>query len=188
MAEESPTFFRTPAEFRRWLRRNYATARELWVGYYKKATGRASITWAESVDEALCFGWIDGIRKAHDAISYKVRFTPRRKTSIWSAVNIANVKRLLADGRMQPSGMEAFAARREYRSGIYSYENRPSDLPPPLRKLLGRNAPAAAFFRNQPPGYRRRVVWWIVSARTDATQQKRLALLIEASAAGKRIE
>jgi uncharacterized protein YdeI (YjbR/CyaY-like superfamily) len=187
MAEDSPTFFRTPAEFRRWLRRNYATARELWVGYYKKASGRASITWAESVDEALCFGWIDGIRKAHDAISYKVRFTPRRRTSIWSALNVANVKRLLAEGRMQPSGMEAFAARRENRSGIYSYENRPSELPPALRKVLTGNAPAAAFFRNQPPGYRRRVVWWIVSARTDATQQKRLALLIEASAAGKRI-
>jgi uncharacterized protein YdeI (YjbR/CyaY-like superfamily) len=184
----SLTFFPTPAHFSRWLQRNHARKTELWVGYYKKSTGRPSMTWAESVDEALCFGWIDGIRKAVDEISFAIRFTPRRqKTSVWSAVNIRNVQRLIDTGRMQSAGLAAFEGRRQDRCEIYSYEQRPLDLPESLAKHVHKNRKAWEFFRAQPPGYRRRVIWWIVSARTEETKLKRLAL-IEISAKQKRIE
>jgi uncharacterized protein YdeI (YjbR/CyaY-like superfamily) len=180
-------FFATPRHFRRWLERNHGNTTELWVGYYKKSTGRPSITWPESVDEALCFGWIDGIRKAVDEVSYTVRFTPRRKTSVWSAVNIRNVQRLIDDGRMHPAGIAAFAARQEHRCEIYSYEQRPQELPEPLAKRLRKNERAWQFFEAQPAGYRRQITWWIVSARTEATRQKRLAALTEASAKETRV-
>jgi uncharacterized protein YdeI (YjbR/CyaY-like superfamily) len=183
----SPRFFKGPAHFRRWLERHGAKRTELWVGYYKKGTGRASMTWPESVDEALCFGWIDGIRKAVDEFSYTIRFTPRRPTSIWSAVNIRNVQRLVTAGRMRPAGMAAFDARRENRCEIYSYEQRPRDLPESLARRMRRNTPAWQFFQAQPPGYRRQMIWWIVSARTEETQRKRLARLTEASAAQQRV-
>ena len=123
--EEKPTFFRTPADFRKWLRKNCATAQELWVGFYKVGSSKPSITWPESVDEALCVGWIDGIRKTIDDESYKIRFTPRKKISTWSAVNIRRVKVLTDEKRMQPAGLKAFEAKRENRSGIYAYEQRP---------------------------------------------------------------
>jgi len=180
-------FFATPAHFRRWLERNHGKKAEIWVGYYKKSTGRPTITWPESVDEALCFGWIDGIRKAVDEVSYTVRFTPRRKASVWSAVNIRNVQRLIDDGRMHPTGIAAFAARQEHRCEIYSYEQRPQELPEPFAKRLGKNKRAWQFFAAQPAGYRRQITWWIVSARTEATRQKRLAALIKASAKETRI-
>src|SRR2546426_6050208 len=117
-----PRFFRSPAEFRRWLQTNGATARELLVGFYKKDSGKPSITWPESVDEALCFGWIDGIRKSIDEGSYMIRFSPRKTSSVWSAINIRNVERLIKEKRMKPAGLKAYEARKEYRSGIYSYE------------------------------------------------------------------
>ena len=121
-------FFKTPSDFRKWLAANNAKSKELWVGFYKKNSGKPSITWPESVEEALCFGWIDGIRKRIDDQSYKIRFTPRRPSSIWSAVNIRIAKKLINEKRMQPAGLKAFAARKEYRSGIYSYEQRSPEL------------------------------------------------------------
>ncbi|MGZ8848557.1 MAG: YdeI/OmpD-associated family protein, partial [Pyrinomonadaceae bacterium] len=124
----NPKFFPTPSAFRKWLAANHHKSKELWVGFYKKDSGKASITWPESVDEALCFGWIDGVRKRIDAESYRIRFSPRKSTSIWSAVNIRNVERLLKEKRMQPPGLKAYEARKENRSGIYAYEQRSAEL------------------------------------------------------------
>lgn len=180
-------FFRTPAELRKWFRANHATAVEIWVGFHKKGTGRPSVTWPESVDEALSVGWIDGIRKSMGDDSYTIRFTPRRSGSIWSAVNIARVKALSAEGRMQPAGLEAFAKRRENRSGIYSYEQRRDQLEEPFAALLKKDKRAWAFFQAQPPSYRKVVGWWVVSAKKDATRMARLQQLIAACAKGRRI-
>src|SRR2546422_365051 len=139
-----PTFFKTPSDFRTWLEKNHAAAKELLIGFYKKDSGRPSITWPESVDQALCFGWIDGIRRSLDDISYTIRFTPRRPTSIWSAVNIKSAQRLIEQGLMQPAGLRAFEARKEYKSGIYSYEQRTAQLPEPYEKGLKKNKAAWA--------------------------------------------
>lgn len=182
-----PTYFRSSDHFRRWLENNHATARELLVGYFKKASGRPSITWPESVDEALCFGWIDGVRKSVDAVSYTIRFTPRRAGSVWSTVNVRRVEFLTAEGRMRPAGRKAFAARLENKSGIYSYEQRRAELDEPYAGILRANAAARAFFESQPPSYRKAAVWWVVSAKKEETRLKRLATLIEDSAAGRRI-
>ena len=166
---------------------NHAKARELWVGFYRKDSGKASITWPESVDEALCFGWIDGIRKSVGEISYKIRFTPRRRGSIWSAINISRAGALTDEGRMQPAGAKAFEARRENRSGIYSYEQRHAELEEPYSDLLKKNKAAWDFFRAQPPSYRKMVSWWIASAKKEETRTKRLKKLIQESARGKRL-
>src|SRR5262245_56416306 len=131
-----PVFFRSPSQLRDWFAANHGSARELWIGYYKKGTGQPSVTWPESVDEALCVGWIDGIRKSLDVRRYIIRFTPRRSGSIWSAINIRRVRALTREKRMLPAGRKAFAARRELRSGIYSYEQRPATLPAPYRRLM----------------------------------------------------
>ena len=186
-ADAEVVFFPTPADLRKWFARNHASATELWVGFYKKDTGRPSITWPESVDEALCVGWIDGVRKRIDEDSYKIRFSPRRPTSIWSAVNIARVAVLEKEGRMQPAGRGAFARRRENRSGIYAYEQRPQELPEPYAGQLRANKAAAAFLASQPPSYRKLVAWWVVSAKKEETRQARVAKLIELCAAGKRV-
>src|SRR5205814_4436470 len=138
----NPKFFPTPSAFRKWLAANHAKARELWVGFYKKSSGKPSITWPESVDEALCFGWIDGIRKKIDDESYMIRFTPRKPRSVWSAINIRDVKRLLKERRMEPAGLRAFSARKENRSGIYSYEQRSPELIEPYLAKLKRNKSA----------------------------------------------
>ncbi len=183
----TPSFFSTPNELRTWFRKHHSREKELWVGYYKKGSGKPSVTWQESVDEALCVGWIDGIRKRIDGASYKIRFTPRRNGSIWSAVNIGRATILTSEGRMQPGGEKAFAARRENRSGIYSYEQRPIELDEPFRSLLQRNKTAWAFFQTQPPSYRKTIVWWLLSAKQEATKRKRLQKLIEASARGQRL-
>lgn len=182
-----PKFFATPLHFRRWLEKHHAKKDELWVGYYKKDSGRRSITWPESVDEALCFGWIDGIRKGVDDISYTTRFTPRRKTSVWSAVNIRNVERLIESNRMQPPGLAAFEGRNKDRCEIYSYEQRPADLPEVFAKQMRKNKKAWQFFQKQPPGYRRIMTWWIVSAKQEGTRQARLAKLIAGSAKQQRL-
>ena len=145
------------------------------------------MTWSDSVDEALCFGWIDGIRKAVDETSYTIRFTSRRKGSIWSAINIRKAQRLIETGRMRKAGLAAFEARQENRSAIYSYENRPRELPESSAKIFRRKKSAWKFYQAQPPGYQRMVTWWIVSARTPETQQKRLARLMAASVEKKRI-
>ena len=183
----TPTFFRTPADLRKWFRTNRATATELWIGFYKVGSGKPSITWPESVDEALCCGWIDGVRKAVDEHSYKIRFTPRRPRSIWSGVNIKRVKVLGEEKRMLPAGLKAFAARRENKSGIYSYEQRPLDLVEPYLGLMKKNKAAWTFFAAQPTSYRNVMTWYILSAKRDETRLQRLAKLIEASASGKRM-
>ena len=181
------TYFRTPADLRQWFAKHHETATELQVGYYKKGSGKASITWPESVAEALCFGWIDGIRKSVDEDSYTIRFTPRKRTSTWSSVNIKLAQELIAQSLMQPAGLAAFKARREYRSGIYSYEQRTADLPEPYLSRLKKHKAAWKFFESQPPGYRKIVMWWIVCAKREETRQKRLERLIAESAAGRRI-
>jgi len=180
-------FFRSPADFRNWLKKHHASETELWVGFYKKGSGRASITWPESVDEALCVGWIDGIRKSIDDISYKIRFTPRKPGSIWSAVNIRRVGVLVDEGRMQPAGLKAYQARKENKSGIYSYEQRRDQLEEPYASLLRRNKAAWDFFQAQPPSYKKLAGWYVVSAKKEETRLKRLEKLIEDSAQGKRI-
>ena len=182
-----PTFFAAPEEMRAWLAQHHATARELLVGFHKVGTGQPSVTWPQSVDEALCFGWIDGVRRRVDEAGYTVRFTPRRPGSVWSAVNIGRVAVLQAEGRMQPAGLAAFGRRRQDRSAIYAYENGPAELPPELLATLRANPAARAFFEAQPPGYRRTAVWRIVRAKQAATQSKRLEKLIAASAEGRRL-
>ena len=182
-----PLFFAKPADLRRWFEKHHATERELLIGFYKKASGKPSVTWPESVDEALCVGWIDGIRRSLDEDSYTIRFTPRRARSIWSTVNIRRARALAGGGRMKPAGREAFEARREYRSGIYSYEQRRDRLDEPYASVLKKNAAASAFFDVQPPSYRRAAVWWVVCAKKEETRMKRLEELVGLSAAGRRI-
>jgi uncharacterized protein YdeI (YjbR/CyaY-like superfamily) len=182
-----PRFFKSPSDFRKWLAAYHAKAKQLWVGFYKKDSGKPSITWPESVDEALCFGWIDGIRKSLDNESYMIRFSPRKRGSVWSAVNMRNVERLIKDKRMKPAGLKAFDARKEYRSGIYSYEQRSPELVEPYLGKLKDNKQAWDFFRAQPPSYRKMMNWWIVSAKKEETRLKRLEQLIEVSAQGKRM-
>jgi uncharacterized protein YdeI (YjbR/CyaY-like superfamily) len=176
-----PTFFRTPAEFRAWLRKNHRTATELVVGYFKKATGRPTITWQESVDEALCFGWIDGIRRSDGEDAYNIRFTPRRKGSNWSAINIRRVEELTKERRMQPAGLAAFKLRTEVKSRVYSYEQ--EDMPrfePKLEKIFKANKKAWAFFQGLPPYYRRGETRWVCSAKAEETKLRRLARVMEA--------
>ena len=180
-------FFKTPAELRRWFAKHHASEDFLWVGFYKKDTGEPSVTWPESVDEALVVGWIDGIRKRLDKDSYVIRFTPRRPRSIWSAINIARVAVLTAEKRMRPAGAKAFAARLPNKSGIYSYEQRPQRLPAPYAGMVGKYPQAAAFLEAQPPSYQKLVAWWIVSAKREETRMARVRKLIEACSKGKRL-
>ena len=182
-----PTFFESSADFRDWLESHHAIATELWVGFHKKKSGKPSMTWPESVDQALCFGWIDGIRKSVDEASYVIRFSPRKPTSIWSAVNIRRATELAAGGLMRPSGIKAYELRKENRSGIYSYEQRSHVLPEPYEKILKGNKLAWDFFQSQPPSYRKLAVWWVVSAKKEETRLKRLEKLIEFSSRGKRV-
>lgn len=179
------TFFARPTDFRAWLEEHHETEQEILVGYYKKGSGRQSITWPESVDEALCFGWIDGIRRSIDAESYSIRFTPRKSRSIWSAVNIGRMEALIAEGRVHPAGLKAFSARQENRSGIYSYEQREVELPEPYRAMLKENGTAWDFFHAQPASYCKVATWWVVSAKQEATRLKRLATLIDDSTHGR---
>ena len=178
----NPVFFPTPADLRKWFKAHHATEAELLVGYYKKDSGQPSITWPESVDEALCVGWIDSIRRSVDDRRYTIRFTPRKPGSIWSAVNIKRAEELMAQGRMRPAGLKAFEARKENRSGVYSYEQRSPELVEPYLKKLRQNKTAWAFYQAQPPSYRKAVNWWVVSAKQEATRLKRLNQLIELSA------
>ena len=183
-----PTFFPTPAAFRRWLKKNHRTARELFVGFYKKGTGRPSITWPEAVDEALCFAWIDGVRRSLDDESYVIRFTPRRPGSNWSLINIRKVKALIREGRMQPAGLAAFEARKAEKSGVYSFEQRENaKLDRKAEAKFKANKAAWKFFQSQPPGYRKVAVFYVMSAKREETRAKRLQTLIDDSAAGLRI-
>jgi len=182
-----PKHFKSPADFRMWLEQHHLSSKELWVGFYKKSTGRASLTWPESVDEALCFGWIDGLRKTVDDARYAIRFSPRRTGSIWSSVNIRRALELTRQGRMTPAGLKAFEDRNPAKSGQYSFENRPRQLPPRYLKRLKANEEAWAFFQDQPPWYRRTVAWWIISAKKEDTRLRRLDRLIQDSARGRSI-
>lgn len=183
-----PLFFSTPKAFREWLKANHSISPEQWVGFYRKATGRPSITWPESVDEALCVGWIDGLRKTIDAESYMIRFTPRKKTSNWSAVNIGRVKELTRLGRMRPAGLKAFELRKEEKSGIYAYENRKlAEFERAEEKQFRARPKAWDFFQNQPTGYRKLMTWWVISAKREETKKKRLEKLISDSEAGRRL-
>jgi uncharacterized protein YdeI (YjbR/CyaY-like superfamily) len=183
------TFFETPEQFRAWLEEHHETATELLVGFYKKGSGRPSITWPESVDEALCFGWIDGIRRGIDEDSYSIRFTPRKPASNWSSVNIARVAQLEEEGRMRPAGRAAFERRSAARSGIYSYEQREAARldAEQQREFEAGHPDAWAFFSEQPRGYRQTAIHWVVRAKRPETRAKRLATLIEDSAGGRRL-
>ena len=180
--------FPSAAEFRSWLEEHHASEKEAWIGYYRKGVAKQSITYPESVDEALCFGWIDGIGYRINDEVHANRFTPRTKRSTWSAANVRRVGELTTAGRMHPAGIAAFEARSENRTGIYSYENRPADLPSAYLTQLKANAAAWRFWHAQTPGYRRGATWWVVSAKQEATRDKRLATLIQDSAAGRFVK
>jgi uncharacterized protein YdeI (YjbR/CyaY-like superfamily) len=182
-----PVFFASPAELRAWFDRHHADRTELVVGFRRKGSGEPSITWPEAVDEALCVGWIDGVRRRLDATSYVIRFTPRRPRSTWSAVNIDRATALAEQGRMRPAGLAAFARRDEERSRIYSYERADAELAPDQAARLAANPEALAFFTAQPPAYRRAALHWVTSAKRAATRERRLDELIADSAAGRRL-
>lgn len=191
MSDSSPVkirYFATPERFRLWLERHHGKAAELWVGFLKRGTGKPSITWPEAVDEALCFGWIDGIRKRVDDERYVIRFTPRRPRSIWSVVNVRRVKALTNSGRMRPAGLKAFEALHQARSGVYSFEQRPKRLEPAFEKRFRADRGAWAFFQKQPPWYRRTSIFWVMSAKKEETRMRRLETLIRDSAAGRSIK
>ncbi|VXC62154.1 YdeI family protein [Massilia sp. 9I] len=188
MSTIEPTFFADATAFRTWLEAHAAAASELLVGFHKVGSGRPCMSWSESVDEALCFGWIDGRRKSIDENTYSIRFTPRKPASIWSVVNIAKMDKLRAEGKMQPAGEAAFAHRSEAKSGIYSHER--SDLPELTAQELKRfqaDSAAWAYFETVPPGYRKTMLHWITNAKKEETRAGRLAQLIQACAAGTRL-
>jgi uncharacterized protein YdeI (YjbR/CyaY-like superfamily) len=182
-----PLFFASSGEFRDWLHAHHATATEVLVGFHRKGSGRPSMTWSESVDEALCYGWIDGVRRTIDDQRYSIRFTPRKARSIWSNVNIAKVKALIAEGRMQPAGLAAWERRSEERSGVYSFERPALVLDAESERRFRKHTKAWRFFEAQPPGYRKQMIGRVMSAKRAETRERRLALLIEHSAAGKRM-
>ena len=183
-----PIFFATASELRAWLKRHHRNETELWVGCYRKATGKPTLTWQEIVDEVLCFGWIDGLRRGIDDESFMQRITPRRARSVWSAINIARVGELEAAGRMMAAGREAFAARDAARSGIYGHErDTPAQLTAAEMRRLKATPAAWTFFSGQAPSYQRIVFHWITSAKRADTRQRRLDALIEDSAAGRRV-
>jgi uncharacterized protein YdeI (YjbR/CyaY-like superfamily) len=189
MPEPDAVFFRTPDEWRAWLDAHAADSAELWVGFFKRGTGETGITWPQAVDQALCFGWIDGRRQSIDATRYRIRFTARKAGSIWSTVNVARVQELTADGSMRPAGLEAFARRREDRSGVYSHEQSGEPVLDGEHEALFKKRPEAwAFFLEQAPSYRKAALWWVVNAKRPETRARRLAKLIADSAEGRRVE
>lgn len=181
-----PTFFESAAAFRTWLRGHHGSVRELLVGFHKVGSGKRSITYPQALDEALCFGWIDGIRRNLNATSYTIRFTPRRKGSIWSAVNLRHVARLTAAGRMHASGLKTFRERDVEKTRRYSFENRPVPFDAAATRRFKESANAWAWFAAQAPGYRRTAQWWVMSAKKPETRERRLATLIASSARGSK--
>ena len=183
-----PTFFATPEEFRAWLEKNHESATELLVGFHKKGAGKPSITWPESVEQALCFGWIDGVRRSLDETSYTIRFTPRKPDSTWSRVNLEKVEELKRRGLMRPAGLRAHEERREAKTGIYSYGHREAaKLPAEYEERLRANGAAWEFWTSRPPSYRKAATWWVVSAKREETRERRLANLIEDSQSGRTV-
>ncbi len=181
-----PTFFSTPEKFRQWLEKNHERENELLVGFHKKDSGKKSITYGEALDEALCFGWIDGVRRSFDETSYTIRFTPRKPRSIWSLVNVNHVERLKKTGRMAEPGLRAYALRDPKRTGIYAFENKPREFSPEFEKKFRANKGAWEFFQSEPPSIRRTCIFWVMSAKKDETRLRRLEQLIESSAKGER--
>ncbi|MDQ6695416.1 MAG: YdeI/OmpD-associated family protein [Chloroflexota bacterium] len=183
-----PIFFPTQIEFRAWLEEHHETEQELWVGFYKKGSGTPSITWPQAVDEALCFGWIDGIRKSIDDVSYKIRFTPRKSRSTWSAVNIGRMAELTSLGLVHPAGYRAFEQRVDEKSSIYAYEQRKAPaLDEELEQQFRANERAWTFFQAQNASYRKASIWWVISAKKEETRAKRFARLVEDSEQGRTI-
>jgi uncharacterized protein YdeI (YjbR/CyaY-like superfamily) len=183
-----PVFFAEPADFGKWLEEHHSSAPELWVGFHKKGTGNPSITWPESVVEALCFGWIDGVRKSLGASSYMIRFTPRKPGSIWSTVNIEYAEQLISSGRMQPDGLKAYELRKVEKSSIYAYEQKEeAKLDNDSEKQFRSHAKAWEFFQSQPAWYRKQAIYRVTSAKREETRLKRLTALIESSEQGRRI-
>ena len=181
-----PHFFRSQTAFRSWLEKHHASARELIVGFRHVGSGRPSITYPEARDEALCFGWIDGIRRNHDPTSYTVRFTPRNPNSVWSRVNLGRIEALTAEGRMRPAGVRVFEARDPKKAERYSFENPHRDLDAAAKRTFKANRKAWAWFAAQAPSYRRPATWWVMSAKKEETRARRLAGLIAASARGEK--
>ncbi len=187
-AEPPVVFFADAAAFRAWLEVHHATTAELHVGFYKKSSGRAGLTYPEAVDEALCYGWIDGVMKSLGPVSYRHRFTPRKPTSIWSNVNVGHVARLTAAGKMAPAGLAAFAARRASKTGVYVFESKaPLRLPAAFSRRFRAHAAAWKFFSAQAPWYRRQILHKIVRSKQAATRERWLERAIAASAAGRRL-
>jgi uncharacterized protein YdeI (YjbR/CyaY-like superfamily) len=187
MATTKPKFFAAPAEFREWLEKNHASAQELYVGFHKKSSGKKSITYAEALDEALCFGWIDGVRRSLNETSYIQRFTPRRPRSIWSLVNVKHVERLKKEGRMHAAGLAAYEQRDPQRTGVYSFENAPLELASEYEKEFRKQKGAWEYFQTYPPYLKKQVSYWVMSAKKEETRLKRLRQLIESSAKGERV-
>lgn len=183
----TPTFFATQNEFRKWLQKHHKKETELLVGFYKVGSGKASMTWSESVDQALCFGWIDGVRRTVDEDSYCIRFTPRKATSIWSKINIKKVEELTKAGLMTEAGFKAFSLRKEHKSGIYSHEKEPTSFSADFEKQFKKKKAAWDFFNQQAPSYKKVITHWVMSAKQEATRQSRLEKLIKASEEKKRV-
>lgn len=183
----TPTFFPSQSDFRAWLEKHYKTEKELIVGYYKVGSGKPSMTWSESVDQALCFGWIDGIRRSIDAESYCIRFTPRRPTSIWSDINIKKVEELTKLGLMKPEGLKAFELRQEHRSRVYAFEKELVELSPEYERQFKNNKTAWEFFNSQAASYKKVMLHWIMGAKQEKTRLTRLEKAIQASEQGKRM-
>lgn len=182
------TFFKTPADFRKWLEKNHAKKDELWVGFYKISSGEKSITWPESVDQVLCFGWIDGLRKGIDEESYKIRFTPRKKSSIWSAINLKKVEELTKAGLMREAGLKIYNERNEKNANKYSFEQQEIKLDLSYEKKFKSNKDAWKWFSASAASYRKAATWWVMQAKQESTRLKRLATLIHDSANGERIK
>lgn len=183
-----PVYFSKQSEFRKWFEKNHLKDKELLVGFYKVGSGKPCITWSQSVDEAICFGWIDGIRKSIDKESYTIRFTPRKPESNWSGINIRKVSELTSRRLMHPAGIAAFEKRTEKKSGIYSYENRPKKLDKNSEMKFKANKKAWKFFETQAPSYQRTAIYWVMSPKQESTKQKRLETLINDCEAGKKIK
>ena len=181
-------YFSRPAQLREWFEQHHADADELLVGYHKRGTGKPTVTWPESVDEALCFGWIDGVRRSVDDDRYTIRFTPRRARSIWSKKNLARMEELIAAGRVHPAGLHTYESRDHARTNQYSFEQAHTALDADQERSFRANKKAWAFFSQQPPSYRKPAIWWVVSAKRADTKARRLSTLIEDSAHGRRIK
>jgi uncharacterized protein YdeI (YjbR/CyaY-like superfamily) len=184
----NPTFFQNAVEWRQWLKKNHTKAEELWLGYYKKKSGKANYTWSESVDEAICYGWIDGIRKSIDEDSYMIRFTPRRPTSFWSDVNIEKVKVLIDKNLMRPAGVKAWEKRKESKSRVYAFEQNKFELDEAYLEQIKANPKAWEYFHTKlAPSYKKNSIHWVMSAKREETRLKRLNILIESSEQGLKV-